>query len=148
MVCLAMLPPEPGWIVSYTRCRCAHAAGREEEYKEEAEDETLFHLVPHMQKRQCCEQERGIRSGKGWQREQGVTEKAQWVSHCQFSALSPAKLPPSPATHSSNPHEVPWSKGPAGCGVIGAAFKAAQNQNTVMKWEFLCQVPSKPERLL
>lgn len=104
-VCLAMLPPDPGWkwgwIVSYTGCRCAHAAMREEEYEEEAEEETLFPLFPHMQKRQCCEQERGTRArgGKERQRKQGVTEKA---SGCPTANSVPCPLqscPPSRATH-------------------------------------------------
>lgn len=145
-VCLAMLPPDPGWkwgwIVSYTGCRCAHAAMREEEYEEEAEEETLFPLFPHMQKRQCCEQARGTRArgGKERQRKQGVTEKAQWVSHCQFSALSPAKLPPIPCH--------PLIQPPLRCCGQRCLLAVEFKTKTVMKWEFLCQVPSEPERLV
>ncbi|KAM3678655.1 LOW QUALITY PROTEIN: T-cell surface protein tactile [Ammospiza maritima maritima] len=71
-----MLPPDPGWnwgwIVSYTG---THAAVRKEEYKEEAEEETLFPLVPHMQKQQCCKQERGTRARKLHQ----AKMKARWL---------------------------------------------------------------------
>ncbi|RMC11961.1 hypothetical protein DUI87_11091 [Hirundo rustica rustica] len=48
-------------------------------------------------------------------------------------------MPPTRPTR----HEELWSKGPAGCGVISAGFEEVQNQNTVMKWEFLCQVNLK-----
>lgn len=153
-VCLAMLPLEPGWnwvwIVSYTGCRCAHAAVREEEYKQEAEEETFFPLVPHLQKRQCCRQERGTRArgGKGWQRKQRATEMPTGCTTANSVPCPLQSFPPAPATHHPTPQEVLWSKGPAVCGVISAGFKEVQNQNTEMKWEFLCQVPSEPERLV
>lgn len=104
-----------------------------------------------MQKRQRCKQERGLaaKGGKGRWRKQGLTEKAQWGSHHRFSALSPATLTPQPVPPARSAlREVPWPKWPASYRVISTAFKEVQNQNTMTKWEFLCQEPRKPERLV
>lgn len=103
-VCLAMLPLDSGWnwvwFVSYTGCGCTHAAVRKEEYKgevDEAEEEILFPLVPHMQKRQCCKQERGARAREGVTEEAGGHWKNLGGCPSANSVLCPLQsCPPSP----------------------------------------------------
>lgn len=80
------------------------------------------------------------KGGKGRQTKQGVAEKA----HCHLSALSPAMLHPQPVPPiCPSPREVPWPKLPASYNLISTVFKEVQNQNTMTKWEFLCQANLK-----
>lgn len=141
-----------GWIVSYKGCRCAHAAVREEEDKEQAEEETFFLLLLPASRRG-----RGVGRREapelGWE---GVTEEAggHWKSPVgvplPIQCPVPCKAAPPPA------HAIPQPSPPRCCGQGGPltveslvqVSKKFKTKTHEMKWEFLCQVPSEPERLV
>lgn len=155
-VCLTMLPPDlPGTGAGLcpTKGAGVHMQlwGRRRTRSKQRKKPSSSSCSPHPEEAVVWAGERHQSwGGKGWQRKQGVTGKAQWVCHCQFSALSPAKLPP------PQPMPSPYPSPPRCCGQGGPlaveslvqVSKKFKTKTHEMKWEFLCQVPSEPERLV
>lgn len=83
-----------------------------------------------------------LREGRGDRGSMRLLQKPS-VDPTARCHADPQALPP----HRPPLHEVPWAKLPASYNAIRMLFKEVQNRTTVIKWELLCQAPSKPERL-